>query len=328
MRRFIRTTLRPGGYHGRGKRGPFFEGWYVKLVDATEQTALAVIPGIYIGRSPAHTQAFVMTLDGRGPTVAFHAFPAEQFRASEDGFDVQIGLNRFSAAELSLDLPDVRGRVQFRDAVAWPVTWRAPGIMGWYAWVPVMECYHGVVSLDHALEGALTVGDRPIDFGGGRGYIEKDWGRNFPQTWVWMQSNHFGRPGVSLTASVARIPWFGREFPGFIIGLWLDGVLHRFTTYVGAVLEELSVAGETVQITTRNQTHRLTLRARRAPTALLYGPTPDRGMVPFVQEALGAEVAITLATLDGTPLFDDLGRCAGLEVQGDLTRLMPKRSRR
>ena len=23
--------------------------------------------------------------------------------------------------------------------------------MGWYAWVPFMECYHGVLSLDHTI---------------------------------------------------------------------------------------------------------------------------------------------------------------------------------
>jgi hypothetical protein len=323
MNHFIRTTLKPGGWHGRGKRGPFFEGWYLKLVDADGETALALIPGIHIGRSPAQSQAFVMVVDSNGPTATFHPFPPEQFQAAEDRFDVQIGPNHFSADGLTVALPGLHGSVRFRESVPWPVTWRSPGIMGWYAWVPVMECYHGIVSLDHTLDGVLTGADRPIDFSGGRGYIEKDWGRNFPRTWVWMQSNHFSRAGISLTASVARIPWFGREFPGFIIGLWLDGVLHRFTTYVGAVLEALMVDDQHVHITTRNRTHRLTLRALRTPTALLHGPTPDRGMVPFVNEALGSEVAVTLATLDGAVLFDDIGRSAGLEIQGDLTLLQP-----
>ena len=76
-----------------------------------------------------------------------------------------------------------------------------------------MECYHGVLSFDHAIHGALAVNGREHDFGRGRGYIEKDWGQAFPAAWVWFQTNHFSEPGVCLTASVAIIPWVGRAFP-------------------------------------------------------------------------------------------------------------------
>ena len=33
----------------------------------------------------------------------------------------------------------------------------------------------------------------------------------FPQAWVWMQTNHFEQPRISLTASVAIIPWMGQR---------------------------------------------------------------------------------------------------------------------
>jgi succinate dehydrogenase/fumarate reductase flavoprotein subunit len=48
------------------------------------------------------------------------------------------------------------------------------GTMGWYAFVPAMECYHGVLSFDHLLEGGLELNGQYIDYTGGRGYIEKD----------------------------------------------------------------------------------------------------------------------------------------------------------
>jgi undecaprenyl-diphosphatase len=34
------------GYHGDGKRSPFFEGWYFKVVDRTTRHRYAIIPGI------------------------------------------------------------------------------------------------------------------------------------------------------------------------------------------------------------------------------------------------------------------------------------------
>lgn len=36
MIRWLRSTLHPAVYHGHGKEPPFFEGWYYKLVDASE----------------------------------------------------------------------------------------------------------------------------------------------------------------------------------------------------------------------------------------------------------------------------------------------------
>ena len=44
-----------------------------------------------------------------------------------------------------------------------------------------MECYHGIVSMDHTVNGLIEINNEKIDFSEGRGYIEKDWGRSFPQ---------------------------------------------------------------------------------------------------------------------------------------------------
>ena len=107
--------------------------------------------------------------------------------------------------------------------------------------VPLMECYHGVLSFDHAIRGALAVDGERIDFTGGRGYIEKDWGKAFPRGYIWMQTNHFEQPGASLSASVALIPWVRTAFRGFIVGFWHDGTLYRFATYTGADVERLEL---------------------------------------------------------------------------------------
>jgi len=53
MIRSLHSALHPASYHGHGKRPPFFEGWYYKLVDASEQARYAVIPGIFLSKDPA-----------------------------------------------------------------------------------------------------------------------------------------------------------------------------------------------------------------------------------------------------------------------------------
>lgn len=322
MRQSVYSTLHPAIYHGHGQQPPFFEGWYYKIVNADETQRYAIIPGVSLS-GDAH--AFVQVLDGVTGRSAYHIYPLVDFWASQRDFEVRIGPNLFTQKHIALDIDRPEGQVQgelhFDGLAPWPVSLTSPGIMGWYAWVPKMECYHGVVSLDHSIAGRLRIDGEETSFSRGRGYIEKDWGQSFPAAWIWFQTNHFDQARASLTASVAIIPWLGHAFPGFIVGLWHDGLLYRFTTYLGAAIERLELSDDHVTWTLRNRQHRLELVATRAEGGLLAGPT-KLDMGKRVAETLNAAVDVRLSTLAGTELFRGRGRHAGLEVHGDLARLL------
>lgn len=323
---YFRSILHPDHYHGHGKKPPFFEGWYFKMVDASEEHKLAVIPGIFLSDDPARRHAFVQVLDGVSGHVVYHRFPVEQFWAATDAFEIRVGPNTFSRQQMSLQLASpegsLAGEVAFDGVQPWPVTLLSPGIMGWYAWAPFMECNHGVVSLDHGLSGELVISGRRASFDGGRGYIEKDWGRAFPAGYVWMQSNHFaGERGVCLTASIAIIPWLRSAFPGFIIGLWHHGRLYRFATYTGAKTTHLAITDASVVWTVRDRDYVLEIEGQRAAGGLLLGPTREE-MHIRVDETLNASIGVRLRTRAGETLFEGTGRHAGMEVQGDLGRLL------
>ncbi len=319
--RFIYETLNPDIYHGRRAKRPFFEGWYFKVIDYVQENSWAIIPGIFKDRDPANDEAFVMVLDGCSNQVFHHQYPVSEFAASRDSFNIRVGPNYFAAEYLSLNLPSLSGHLTFLDPSPWPISWRAPGIMGWYGWFP-MECYHGVVSMDHAITGFLDDGQRRVDFNGGRGYIEKDWGRNFPKTWIWLQANHFDQPAVSLTASVARIPFYGRVFPGFIIGLQLGSRLFRFATYLGSTLEKVHLDGDEVQIIVRSKEAVLEIGGIQGRTAFLAAPTPGQGMVPRVSEGIDALVQVRLSDARGAIIYKGESRQAGMEIEGDTTILV------
>ena len=181
-----------------------------------------------------------------------------------------------------------------------------------------------MLSLDHNLGGSLEIDGRSVSFDGGRGYIEKDWGTSFPSAWVWLQSNHFSRPGVSLTASVASIPIGSWRFPGFIVGLWHDGRLHRFATYDLSHIERLEIGETTVSWTLRSRSERLEILATRAEGGLLRGPSKaDMGV--RVPETLSAQADVRLTVLRAgraTTVFQDTGHHAGLEIVGDVQCLV------
>ena len=325
--RTFAATLHPDGYHGsyQGGRG-FFEGWYVKLVSADRAHRLALIPGIFQGGpgATAPDEAFVQVLDGSTGESWYEAFPVSDFLADAREFNVAVGRNRFGVNGIDVDLdgPQLAGTVRFTSPLdPWPVTLAEPGVMGRYAWVPTMECYHGLVSFGHDLAGTLTLAGRELDFTGGRGYLEKDWGRAFPQAYIWMQTNHFSRPDVSLSASIARIPWGRASFAGFIVGLRIGDELHRFATYTGARVTSLQTADATITWRMKARSGmELRLRAERRRGGLLHAPIRTQ-MHKRVEETLDARVHVELVDASGEVVFADTGEAAGLEVHGDVERL-------
>jgi hypothetical protein len=329
---FVRGVAHPEAYHGLGKKSDYFEGWYIKLVSADMESRWAVIPGIFRGpRSErgAGDHAFVQVLDGITGRAWFHTYPVEEFVASDRGFDVWVGPNHFTPESVTLDLPQLVGRIDITSPLdPWPVTLRSPGIMGWYGMVPLMECFHGIVSFGHSLGGTLRVEGKPVDFTGGRGYIEKDWGTAFPAGYVWLNSNHIDAdPSACLIASVALIPWMRSSFRGFIVGMRREGELLTWTTYNGSRERELHIDDSHIRWSLEGPHGVLELTAERKRGGLLKAPLRT-GMIERVDETLDAEVKIRHIDTAGVETLVGVGRCAGMEVFGDIERLLETKGRR
>jgi hypothetical protein len=316
----LRAIFTPGLYHGRGRSRHYFEGWYFKVLNASCDRAYAFIPGVAMDSDGAR-HSFIQVLDGKAGRAFYHRFSFEEFYSHPSKFFITISGNSFSNDGLILDLPGVSGTLRFSEMVPWPWKWYSPGIMGPYTFAPFMECYHGILSMDHLLVGTLIIEGAEIDFTGGRGYTEKDWGHSFPEAYFWMQTNHFSSEGVSFKASVAKIPWLRSSFTGFIAGLWLGERLYRFTTYNSAILERSFADRNRVFLQFASRDYRLSVTAFRHNATELASPV--RGLMDGrISESMSSEIDVKLHDLKtGQLIFSDRGRNAGLEVSGPVEML-------
>ena len=320
---FFKGIFHPEAFHGHGRSKRYFEGWYVKVVSADQKTRWAVIPGVFLGLDGGVNEAFIQLLDGSTGRSWYHKFDTSEFSASAEEFDVTLGSNHFSSKGVTLDLPELKGSIRFESELdPWPVKPLSPGIMGWFGAVPFMECFHGIVSFGHDLAGDMSVEGEQVSFAGGRGYIEKDWGRAFPSGYVWLHSNHIDSdPEASLIGSVAIIPWIGRPFRGYIVGLKHSGKLHRWTTYNGAKEIELTITDTHVQWQLSSKDGLLTLSADRVRGGLLHAPIRTE-MHQRVDETLDAVIHIKHTDRNGQVLLEGKGLVGAMEVHGDLKRLL------
>jgi len=317
----------PAAYQGGRVSRRYFEGWYYKQVDEDATKTLAVIPGISYSADGESRHAFVQVVPSWGKTHYF-AYPADTFRWDpRDPFRISIGASTFDRRGISLDLADgecvVVGSLSFGPWAPWPVTAFSPGIMGWYRFVPRMETYHGVLSMDHSVTGSVTFDDELVCFDRGRGYAEKDWGRSFPSSWIWAQSNHFGHRGTSVTVSVAKVPWMTGSFVGNIAGMLHEGVLHRFATYTGAALRCIETGANEARLVIGDRREELEMHLHGSEALVLKAPVLG-AMEGRDAESLGGTLDVTLRSLRGgrvQVLFEGTGRQAGIEIMNDKDEL-------
>ncbi len=317
-------------FQGHRKKNNYFEGWYFKLVDSSLNNAFAIIPGVSISKKTGGSHAFIQVMDGKRVTSKNFKFDISEFSYSTEKFEIKIGNNFFSPQNLSLsinqDLSIIEARLKFFDISRWPVTILAPGAMGWYSYVPFMECYHGVVSMDHMISGHLEIDGTMLDLSGGKGYIEKDWGVSFPKGWIWLQSNHFKGPDqrsktylnrTSVMLSIANIPWRSRHFTGFICGLMINKDFYVFATYNRSKLSYLECSDKKFTVELDSRKNKVIITGKRESGATLLSPVLG-AMDGRISESINARVHISL--LKKMPagrtitIFEGDGVSGGLEI--------------
>ena len=307
--------LKPILFQGNFRKKRYFEGWYFKQVSANHEHVLSVIPGIALTKTDKH--AFIQVIDGRSGQTWNTKYPLTAFDYSEKEFHVSVGSSEFSEKGILLDIetPELKlsGNIFFSGLVKFPSSLLSPGIMGWYSFVPFMECKHGIGSVLHTLDGSLDINGTSLNFTEGKGYIEKDWGISFPESWIWLHCNTFETPGSSFTFSVAKIPWLGSYFIGHICFLYFDGKFYLFATYNGSKIKTIRFSKPVLEIEVVNKTHKLKIRATENRSGELKAPVTGE-MNRIIKESVDSEIEIELSDNRNKIVYTDKGTRAGLEI--------------
>ena len=312
-------------FQGNKKTKKYFEGWYFKMVSQDEGSILSVIPGISISEDGSTKHAFIQIIDGKIAETKYINFPIEDFYFSKEDFLIKIGNNVFSKDSIVLDIQrdslSIIGKVYMKNlAELKSKNKQRQKIMGWYYKVPFMECYHGVVSLNHDLYGEIKTNNRSFRFDGGRGYIEKDWGKSMPSSWIWIQTNSFKNSNSSFMLSIAKIPWLGFSFTGFLGFYYINNEIVRFGTYSKAKvkLEKQEKNNLNLNIILKDKV--LEIQTLKNNSGMLKAPV-NGNMNRRISEGIDAELTLKIIDKNKKILFKDRSITTGLEVVGNIDEL-------
>lgn len=312
---YFQKVRHPELFQGAHQSKKYFEGWYFKNISSDTSAAWAIIPGIAYDKKK-NKKAFIQFINGKTAQTNYFEFDISLFHFSKDSFHISIGKNTFSKTGLHLDIEQDNHRImcdlRFTDLVTLPAqSLLSANVMGPFALMP-MQCKHGICSMQHRIMGNLEFDGTTYHFNDGKGYLEKDWGKSFPEKYVWLQSNHFANQQTSLSVSIASIPKLGFHFTGLLAVLYTQGEYHQFYTYNSTKIKTLNVDDNKARIELKRRKKRLVIEVERRKSGALQAPTKGN-MDRKIAESIDAIIHYQLFKGDKI-ISEGTGCMGGLEI--------------
>lgn len=288
--------------------GPWFEGWYFRVNDSGGSRSVAVIVASHLPKGETYTPGMalpgyinVLVSEGDGsPTRSFTAFP-QQTRVLVDGEPVSRnpdlspdsnfewmaeGYGSVTEDSVRLYLPDmVDISIETASRIPWDSRLPEFGPEGLLMFLPVPLHWY-IHSLGSEASYAYTLlGTDPETEVSGDGYahLEKNWQREFPLGWVWVQGIAEDNR-AQIVISLARValdeennimPW--------IAGYRSETLKWDFRFHLpdAALTLEMDACTGTLSMTARDLFRTLTITAVAPPDSFgdVSIPTED-GFVP------------------------------------------------
>ncbi len=304
----------------------YFEGWFYKFVTADCSRCISIIPGIATGENRGEAISFIQLNQNRRNSL-WQSYPLSSFKYSPCYDEFLVGGNSFSNKHIRLEgligKTAISGKIHFSRPTPFPQSIYAPSVMGPFSYLSNMQCSYDILSFSHSLTGYLSIDGEIIDFTGGKGYIEKNNGSSFPDSWIWIHGNSFmDNPSASFTFATATLPIGSYSAKGVVCCLHNKGNLINNSTYNLAMVKSVKITGPIINACVSSPYYDFHIKVKQSTTNKLYSPKLGN-MDNYVCESLDSVLRLKIYDkVNKKLIFSDYSLCAGSEIGGNLLKLI------
>jgi hypothetical protein len=284
----------------------YFEGWYVRVIDESQQINRAIIFACTFASVDPHAFLQLFSYDDLEPQ--YIRYPVSSFRIDKER--IYMGENYISPTEIVIQETDFACRFTISEPVTLAPQFGTQSAMSFISYFK-LRTNQEVVYLNAKLNGAMRVKDQEFTLDGST-YIEKTYGHKFPPGHIWLQSAHFDVPDTYFSMSIGVVPLLGIETKGWFAVLRHDKDEYRFAIYNLAKLKIIRSTKTDVELLITRGRFRLEVIASRSSWVALFGPTDGAVMSGTVREAIDGTITLNLYYNDQLVL-NSKGYFAGVE---------------
>ncbi len=279
----------------------YFEGWYVRVTDITNDFNFAFIFAKTLDETDPH--AFIQIVNGTTGKNTYLRFDLNQFTYANE--TVTISSHSLSANKVIINHTEVKVNITLSDHDAL----KQKSAMGILRKMP-LECYQEIIYMKAVAKGIVSFKGIKSHLTG-TSYMEKTYGNRFPKSWFWLQANHFEKHNLKLSLAGGHVPTLKLRPFGFFAIVHHDDTVYRFATYNMASFKYVKKDNQvSIRIRRKNMVLMLDIHAHRP--IKLVGPIDDGKMMLDVYESLTSTVQLTLKQ-GQTVLVKDHSSYAGFE---------------
>ncbi|XP_074642168.1 uncharacterized protein LOC141899642 [Tubulanus polymorphus] len=229
--------------HVYPRRGPFFEGWYIRITDEANSRSVAVLFGLVLPGSTSNGKPAMISFlktEKDGFLQQYNAFPpadsidvtvrngqpvTEDPNIGSPDADFTWGSNEYGFIHVSNEKTVFNftvGNVNFRATIGSPVPWAEKGYgpQSWLTYLPLPLNWYVYSLRSPVISYVMTEsnGDEVREYRGkGVAHMEKNWGKSFPRAWFWIEGVR-EKDGVGFAGSGGPVDFGPIPVRGHLIG--------------------------------------------------------------------------------------------------------------
>jgi tocopherol cyclase len=209
---------KPSSLRGNFERSRFFEGWFQKVFSKQHNASFLLIYG-YATRNSNDKFGFLQVLIPNQPPLIVY-FPKDEVSCHVKSHVFRMGNNIFTTESIRITTSDLG--IDLNLTNNHPIK-SFKNSMGYAYYIPNLPCYHSVLNTSQIVFGEIRHKGEHYVLENEMGYLEKNWGISFPESYFWVHAVDPTDPNISLLFSRAEIVWLGKIFIKHVGHLRFDG---------------------------------------------------------------------------------------------------------
>jgi tocopherol cyclase len=187
---------------------------------------------------------------------------------------------------------------------------------GLLSYLPIFEPGWQILMAHGLATGAIDWNGKYYEFTNVPAYMEKNWGRSFPQKWFWINCNSFTEESdLALTAvgGKRQVLWW-KESPG-LIGLHYQGKFYQFVLWNAEISWQVQPWGEW-KMQAYSREYQIEIMGETEDLGSLVRVPTENGLAFCCRDTMQGQLSLELREATGKIIVKASSSLAGLEIGG------------
>jgi tocopherol cyclase len=292
---------KPNSIRGTFERNKFFEGWFQKVYSKALKASFILIYGYATHNSDNEFGFLQILIPNQTPEIVY--FPKNQVSCDIEKHQFRMGKNLLTTELIRIDINGISIELNMKNKQPFRTFKNS---MGYTYFIPNLPCYHSVLNTAQSVSGEIKHQGQCYTLDHEMGYLEKNWGTTFPESYFWVHAVDPNNPAISLLFSRAKIVWLGKTYIKHVGYLCYDGQQIELRELKNCAVSNSNISPENRIIQIRSASAQLDLALGYGREVQFKGPK-DGALSRMIHHQADAKVEVSLTYENRRQQFQMVG---------------------